>query len=97
MRYPNSVSRQRRVLCIFPAYTPSFGTFCHAHPVCAEKSDSAISVVKSAEDRPWTFLRHTLVFAGVRWLPVAVDGDGDCSRPFAQIPASGTTGSHLGS
>ncbi|MEA2995135.1 MAG: hopanoid methylase, partial [Alphaproteobacteria bacterium] len=30
MRTPISVRRQRRVLCVFPAYTPSFGTFQHA-------------------------------------------------------------------
>ena len=31
MRSSVSVSNQRRVLCIFPAYTPSFGTFSHAY------------------------------------------------------------------
>jgi hopanoid C-2 methylase len=31
MRCPLPVSSQRRVLCIFPAYTPSFGTFSHAY------------------------------------------------------------------
>jgi hopanoid C-2 methylase len=31
MRYPLPVSSRRRVLCIFPAYTPSFGTFSHAY------------------------------------------------------------------
>ncbi|HTV37453.1 MAG TPA: B12-binding domain-containing radical SAM protein, partial [Xanthobacteraceae bacterium] len=31
MRCPVIVSNQRRVLCIFPAYTPSFGTFSHAY------------------------------------------------------------------
>jgi len=30
LRTPISVRRQRRVLCVFPAYTPSFGTFQHA-------------------------------------------------------------------
>src|SRR5258705_10043096 len=29
-RPPISIGRQRRVLCVFPAYTPSFGTFQHA-------------------------------------------------------------------
>jgi hopanoid C-2 methylase len=31
MRCPLSVTSRRRVLCIFPAYTPSFGTFSHAY------------------------------------------------------------------
>src|SRR5947208_15379754 len=31
MRTTVSVKTVRRVLCIFPAYTPSFGTFSHAY------------------------------------------------------------------
>src|SRR6185437_11659799 len=31
MRCPLTVANRRRVLCIFPAYTPSFGTFNHAY------------------------------------------------------------------
>ena len=31
MRCPLTVANRRRVLCIFPAYTPSFGTFSHAY------------------------------------------------------------------
>src|SRR6516164_4747619 len=31
MRCPTSISSRRRVLCVFPAYTPSFGTFSHAY------------------------------------------------------------------
>ncbi len=31
MRYPLTIASQQRVLCIFPAYTPSFGTFSHAY------------------------------------------------------------------
>jgi hopanoid C-2 methylase len=31
MRSPVTVTSRRRVLCIFPAYTPSFGTFSHAY------------------------------------------------------------------
>jgi hypothetical protein len=27
------VTSARRVLCVFPAYTPSFGTFAHAYPL----------------------------------------------------------------
>ena len=30
MRCPLTISHKRRVLCVFPAYTPSFGTFAHA-------------------------------------------------------------------
>src|ERR1700741_1090682 len=30
MRSSVSVRRERRILCVFPAYTPSFGTFQHA-------------------------------------------------------------------
>jgi hopanoid C-2 methylase len=30
MRCPLPISSERRVLCVFPAYTPSFGTFAHA-------------------------------------------------------------------
>jgi hopanoid C-2 methylase len=33
MRCPLTTSSRRRVLCIFPAYTPSFGTFSHAYPL----------------------------------------------------------------
>jgi radical SAM superfamily enzyme YgiQ (UPF0313 family) len=31
MRCPLSIASKRRVLCVFPAYTPSFGTFSHAY------------------------------------------------------------------
>ena len=31
MRYRLAVTQQRRLLCVFPAYTPSFGTFAHAY------------------------------------------------------------------
>jgi radical SAM superfamily enzyme YgiQ (UPF0313 family) len=31
MRYPATVTERRRILCVFPAYTPSFGTFSHAY------------------------------------------------------------------
>src|SRR5262249_52889124 len=31
MRSSVSVRRERRILCVFPAYTPSFGTFQHAY------------------------------------------------------------------
>jgi radical SAM superfamily enzyme YgiQ (UPF0313 family) len=31
MRYSSSILKQRRILCIFPAYTPSFGIFSHAY------------------------------------------------------------------
>jgi len=31
MRCPLTITSTRRVLCVFPAYTPSFGTFAHAY------------------------------------------------------------------
>ena len=31
MRSSVSVKTERRILCVFPAYTPSFGTFSHAY------------------------------------------------------------------
>src|SRR3954454_12171904 len=31
MRCPLPVRNQRRVLCVFPTYTPAFGTFQHAY------------------------------------------------------------------
>ena len=31
MRYHHAVVQERRILCVFPAYTPSFGTFAHAY------------------------------------------------------------------
>ncbi len=31
MRFPLSTSSTRRILCVFPAYAPSFGTFSHAY------------------------------------------------------------------
>ena len=31
MRSPVAVTNQRRVLCVFPHYTPAFGTFNHAY------------------------------------------------------------------
>ena len=31
MRYQAAVKNRRRVLCVFPAYTPFFGTFSHAY------------------------------------------------------------------
>ena len=33
MRYSAAVARSRRILCVFPAYSPSFGTFSHAYPL----------------------------------------------------------------
>ena len=33
MRCTVPVSTRRRILCVFPAYTPSFGTFSHAYPL----------------------------------------------------------------
>ena len=33
MRSPVPVTTRRRILCVFPAYTPSFGTFAHAYPL----------------------------------------------------------------
>ena len=33
MRSNVAVTSTRRVLCVFPAYTPSFGTFSHAYPL----------------------------------------------------------------
>ncbi|GLS44972.1 B12-binding domain-containing radical SAM protein [Methylobacterium brachythecii] len=33
MRCTLTVSSKRRILCVFPAYTPSFGTFSHAYPL----------------------------------------------------------------
>jgi hypothetical protein len=33
MRYAGPLQHQRKVLCVFPAYTPSFGTFQHAYPL----------------------------------------------------------------
>ncbi len=33
MRCQNPVTNVRRILCVFPAYTPSFGTFAHAYPL----------------------------------------------------------------
>jgi len=31
MRYRGKVANRRRALCVFPAYTPAFGTFAHAY------------------------------------------------------------------
>jgi hopanoid C-2 methylase len=31
MHYPLATTNRRNILCIFPAYTPSFGTFSHAY------------------------------------------------------------------
>ena len=31
MRFPHSTRNKRNILCVFPAYTPSFGTFSHAY------------------------------------------------------------------
>ncbi|MGE0522875.1 MAG: B12-binding domain-containing radical SAM protein [Variibacter sp.] len=33
MRYAGPLRHRRKVLCVFPAYTPSFGTFQHAYPL----------------------------------------------------------------
>lgn len=33
MRSPVSVVNRRNILCVFPAYTPAFGTFAHAFPL----------------------------------------------------------------
>ena len=31
MRFSQPISNTRRILCVFPAYTPAFGTFAHAY------------------------------------------------------------------
>jgi radical SAM superfamily enzyme YgiQ (UPF0313 family) len=31
MRYSGPIANRRRALCVFPAYTPAFGTFAHAY------------------------------------------------------------------
>ncbi len=31
MRYRHTVAQERHILCVFPRYTPSFGTFAHAY------------------------------------------------------------------
>jgi hypothetical protein len=31
LRFSQPVSNTRRILCVFPAYTPAFGTFAHAY------------------------------------------------------------------
>src|ERR1700761_1857707 len=33
MRYAAPVKNVRRILCVFPAYAPSFGTFNHSYPL----------------------------------------------------------------
>ena len=33
MRSPVAVRSSRKVLCVFPSYTPAFGTFAHAFPL----------------------------------------------------------------
>ncbi len=33
MRSPVAVRNRRNILCVFPAYTPAFGTFAHAFPL----------------------------------------------------------------
>ena len=33
VRYSATVRHERRILCVFPAYSPSFGTFSHAYPL----------------------------------------------------------------
>lgn len=38
MRSPVKVENVRRVLCIFPSYAPSFGTFAHAFPLTGAKA-----------------------------------------------------------
>ena len=35
LRFPLSTSTTRRILCVFPAYAPSFGTFSHAYHLFA--------------------------------------------------------------
>ena len=38
MRCQVPVANERRILCVFPAYTPSFGTFAHAYPLMGVKA-----------------------------------------------------------
>jgi radical SAM superfamily enzyme YgiQ (UPF0313 family) len=35
LRFSQAVAHERRILCVFPAYTPSFGTFAHAYKLIA--------------------------------------------------------------
>jgi hypothetical protein len=48
MRTSVTVANTRRVLCVFPAYAPSFGTFSHAYklmracaPSCRRRGSSS--------------------------------------------------------
>ena len=38
VRCPVAVKNRRRVLCVFPRYTPSFGTFEHAYKLMGVKA-----------------------------------------------------------
>lgn len=38
MRCQVQVANRRRILCVFPAYAPSFGTFSHAYPLMGVKA-----------------------------------------------------------
>jgi len=57
LRFPTSTRNTRRVLCIFPAYTPSFGTFSHAyrlmHDVRAFMPPQGLLLIAAYMPEPW--------------------------------------------
>jgi radical SAM superfamily enzyme YgiQ (UPF0313 family) len=57
MRCPLKISSKRRVLCVFPAYTPSFGTFSHAYRlmrrVCAFMPPQGLLLIAAYLPSTW--------------------------------------------
>ncbi len=58
MRYPGTVENRRRALCVFPAYTPAFGTFAHAYKlmgVTAFMPPQGLLVIAAYLPEEWDF------------------------------------------
>ena len=57
MRFSRPISNTRRILCVFPAYTPSFGTFSHAyrlmHKVRAFMPPQGLLVIAAYMPEQW--------------------------------------------
>jgi radical SAM superfamily enzyme YgiQ (UPF0313 family) len=56
MRSPTTVTHARRILCVFPRYTPSFGTFEHAYRLMGVKAfmpPQGILLIAAYLPEPW--------------------------------------------
>ena len=98
MRCTLSVTSNRRILCVFPAYTPSFGTFAHAYPlmggVKAFMPPQGLLLIAAYMPEEWEyrFIDENIKWAGAEdfaWADaVFVSGMHIQAPPFARLDSA---------